>query len=187
MPSYSVPRCHHIKMNGTQCGSPAMRTERFCFFHLSASPVNVDVQPPDNSEPDNFLLPVLEDATSIQLTIAQVTTLLLRGRIDVKKARVLLCAMRLAASNLKRMDTEKPSPTQMLIDVCSIPKTPIGAPLWDASTTGPDFQVQHPDPSAQSASHGPNKKKPAPHRGPIDFTPEQISNFNEAMKKCGEQ
>jgi hypothetical protein len=26
-------RCQHIKINGTQCGSPALRRNRFCFFH----------------------------------------------------------------------------------------------------------------------------------------------------------
>ena len=26
-------RCQHIKVNGTQCGSPALRRNRFCFFH----------------------------------------------------------------------------------------------------------------------------------------------------------
>ena len=26
-------RCQHIKVNGVQCGSPALRRNRFCFFH----------------------------------------------------------------------------------------------------------------------------------------------------------
>ena len=26
-------RCQHLKINGTQCGSPALRRNRFCFFH----------------------------------------------------------------------------------------------------------------------------------------------------------
>jgi hypothetical protein len=29
----NVPRCQHIKVNGTQCGSPALRNRRLCFFH----------------------------------------------------------------------------------------------------------------------------------------------------------
>ena len=29
----SIPRCEHIKINGTQCGSPALRRNHFCFFH----------------------------------------------------------------------------------------------------------------------------------------------------------
>jgi hypothetical protein len=35
MPLYpeSVARCRHIKVNGTQCGSPALRAEKYCYFH----------------------------------------------------------------------------------------------------------------------------------------------------------
>jgi hypothetical protein len=28
-----VPRCQHVKVNGTQCGSPALRRRRHCYFH----------------------------------------------------------------------------------------------------------------------------------------------------------
>jgi hypothetical protein len=43
MSSYpnSIPRCEHIKVNGTQCGSPALRSNHFCFcrrFAKSRSP-----------------------------------------------------------------------------------------------------------------------------------------------------
>ncbi len=30
---HSIPRCQHIKVNGTQCGSPALRRNRLCYFH----------------------------------------------------------------------------------------------------------------------------------------------------------
>ena len=29
----NIPRCRHLKVNGTQCGSPALMDHRFCFFH----------------------------------------------------------------------------------------------------------------------------------------------------------
>lgn len=140
MPTYAPNRCHHIKMNGTQCGSPAMRTQRFCFFHLSAAgPLNCEIKSYDLRPDENFLLPVLEDATSIQLAISQVMAFLIRDYIDVKKARVLLSACKLASQNLKRMDTEKPRPTQMLVDVKTIPTTPMGADnLWSATAESPD-------------------------------------------------
>ena len=31
--SLNIPRCRHLKVNGTQCGSPALKDHRFCFFH----------------------------------------------------------------------------------------------------------------------------------------------------------
>jgi hypothetical protein len=35
MPLYpeSVARCQQIKVNGTQCSSPALRSQKFCYFH----------------------------------------------------------------------------------------------------------------------------------------------------------
>jgi len=29
----NIARCEHIKTNGTQCGSPALRGKHFCYFH----------------------------------------------------------------------------------------------------------------------------------------------------------
>ncbi len=49
-----IPRCTHIKTNGTQCGSPALRGRRFCFFHknwqgqriaLNAQPASPSASP----------------------------------------------------------------------------------------------------------------------------------------------
>jgi len=28
-----IARCQHIKINGVQCGSPALLNRKFCFFH----------------------------------------------------------------------------------------------------------------------------------------------------------
>jgi hypothetical protein len=131
-------RCHHIKMNGTQCGSPALTTERFCFFHFLHVPRNIAVEPPDRTPPDNFVLPILENATAVQLAVTQVTALLLRGRISDRRARILLCALRMAAENLNRMDTEKPRPTQMIFDLKTIPETPMGMTPWSVTGEGHD-------------------------------------------------
>ena len=29
----SIARCQHIKVNGIQCGSPALKDRKFCYFH----------------------------------------------------------------------------------------------------------------------------------------------------------
>lgn len=29
----TLPLCHHIMPNGNTCGSPALRNQRFCYFH----------------------------------------------------------------------------------------------------------------------------------------------------------
>jgi len=56
-----IPRCTHIKTNGTQCGSPALRGRRFCFFHKNwqGQRIQLNAQP---VSPLSFTMPVLEDA-----------------------------------------------------------------------------------------------------------------------------
>jgi hypothetical protein len=36
MSSSEAPRCRHVKVNGTQCGSPAVRSKSFCCCHQQA-------------------------------------------------------------------------------------------------------------------------------------------------------
>ena len=29
-----ILRCQHIKVNGTQCGSPSLRECKYCYYHI---------------------------------------------------------------------------------------------------------------------------------------------------------
>jgi hypothetical protein len=75
-------RCQHLKTNGTQCGSPALRRNRFCYFHKRYQEerirLNVDRRRRGTA---TFFLPVLEDANSIQMSLMQIVRLLLTGQI----------------------------------------------------------------------------------------------------------
>src|SRR5215471_18707772 len=106
--SYQVPRCHHIKTNGTQCNSPALRNERLCYFHNKWRPEFLWLnQPKNHQNTGSIILPVLEDASSIQSAIGQVMSLVLQDVIDSKKAGLLLYALQTATSNLGRMLSER--------------------------------------------------------------------------------
>ncbi len=107
MPISLTERCQHIKVNGDRCGSPALRDQKFCYFHDRCSPVQVDVSTSALFPACPFFLPVLEDAASIQWGVAQVCEHLLHRRLDAKKAGVLLYAMQIASSNLGRLKEEK--------------------------------------------------------------------------------
>ncbi len=73
MSSYpaNIRRCQHIKVNGTQCGSPALREEKCCYFHMRwrgrASKFNEALRKREMSG-----LPILEDANAIQIGLAEV-------------------------------------------------------------------------------------------------------------------
>jgi len=71
-----IPRCAHIKTNGTQCGSPALRERRYCFFHKKWQGQHIALNAPASS-PLGFTMPVLEDADSVQVALMQVMRLIL--------------------------------------------------------------------------------------------------------------
>src|SRR5712671_5512194 len=128
--SSEAPRCRHIKVNGTQCGSPAVRSKSFCFYHQQHRPILAECYSDIEYATGEILLPVFEDAHSVQSVIRQVMQMLLQKRIERRTASLLLYALQIASSNLKRMELEKPQPEQVVIDVVTELKwePPIAAP-----------------------------------------------------------
>lgn len=97
------PQCQHIKTNGLQCGSPALREKRFCYFHQRTR----ELHHLRKKRPEMKLyIPLLEDANAVQIAIQQVTEAIVEERIDTKRAGLLLFAFQTAACNLKNTDFE---------------------------------------------------------------------------------
>ena len=124
----SIRRCQHIKVKGTQCASPALREEKCCYFHMrwrrKSMDVNLNVQ-----EHGTIMLPILEDANSIQVGLAEVMRLLATQQIDHRTAALMLYALQTASANLKQTSFE-PEPTRVVIDQESVERRPIGASAW---------------------------------------------------------
>jgi hypothetical protein len=151
MSSLAAPRCRHIKVNGTQCGSPALRNKNFCFYHQENRPVRVECYSDGPDATGEITLPYFEDAHSLQAVIRQVVQMVLQKRLERKTAGLLLYALQIASSNLKRMELEKPQPEQVVTDPVQKEKwqTPIAAlteneTARDNSDNGSD---KNPDPS----------------------------------------
>jgi hypothetical protein len=140
MPTYplTIRRCQHIKVNGIQCGSPAKRNERHCFFHdqcrLMSREINMKF-----TEHGIIKLPTLEDANSIQLGLAEVMRLLVTNQIDHRTASLLLRALRIAAANVKFTSLE-PKPTHVVIDPDCVENRPLGATAW-STVEGQDYDT----------------------------------------------
>ena len=119
-------RCQYIHAAGTQCGSPALRNERFCYYHKDNRPKPIEYSAAGELPAiGDFMLPVFEDAHSIQAALRHVMQLLLQRRIDPKTAGLLFYAMQIASTNLKRMEEEKPKPRNVVVDVDKVADTPI--------------------------------------------------------------
>jgi hypothetical protein len=118
MPTNEAPKCQHVKINGTQCGSPALKDNQFCYYHQHCRPLTWTYSSSSysNYSHSELTLPVFEDAHAIQMTLRQVVELVLQHRIDDKKAGLVLYALQIASSNLKRFEREQPKPEQVLTD-----------------------------------------------------------------------
>ena len=82
-------------MNGVQCGSPALKGRRLCYFHSRVRITRGSTN-----------LPILEDINSVQHALMQVITALLAGKVDRQMAGLLLYGLQTASANLKRVREE---------------------------------------------------------------------------------
>ena len=123
MPSFTAPRCQHIKTSGIQCGSPAQRNKNYCYYHQHWRPVDINLSQPGKRA--TFTIPILEDAHSIQLSIAQVMHQLMDKTIDSKTAGLMLYALQIASANLRQLNAETPPPSQVVIDLDKVADNPV--------------------------------------------------------------
>lgn len=140
-------RCHHIKVNGTQCGSPALRRHTLCYFHQrhheESIALNTDRLKNARASRRNVTidLPVLEDANSIQISLMQIMRLIITGQIDAKTAGLLLYALQTASANLRRTNFEHYNMHDVVLDPKTVAETPLDAHIWEDS----DFITEEED------------------------------------------
>jgi hypothetical protein len=131
-----IARCQHIKINGTQCGSPAMRGRRLCYFHLNASTLQTfRMGDPRCITP--YTLPLLEDAESIQIALMRVTDMIVKNLLQPKQAGLILYALQTASYNLTRSDFQ-PRVSSVVISKEMTRDTPLSEDPLDELMFGPD-------------------------------------------------
>ena len=125
----NVPRCQHVKVNGTQCGSPALRRRRLCYFHERVRQEQSKIAA-DGSAQRRFDLPLLEDANSVQVALMKVIQMLGSGCMDHKTAGLILYALQTASVNLRNAEFEVDEATDVVIDRDTVNATSIKGPQW---------------------------------------------------------
>ena len=149
MSIYNVPRCQHLKVNGTQCGSPALKRNRFCFFHKRFQEEQIKLNGDRlRRGRANFYLPVLEDANSIQVSLMQIMRLLASGQIDSKIAGLLLYALQTASFNLRHLSFEPFHKQDIVIDRGTIDQTYLDCDQWSVD----DFPDPEPTRAEKAAA-----------------------------------
>jgi hypothetical protein len=126
-----VPRCQHVKVNGVQCGSPALRNRSHCYFHTRVE--HERKLAVGNTEGErSFGFPLLEDANSIQVALMKVIQMLGAGALDHKTAGLMLYALQTASYNLRQTRFEPEKATEVVIDEDTVDLTRIQGPQWAA-------------------------------------------------------
>ncbi len=116
-------------MNGTQCGSPALRRRRRCFFHDRIRRERAKIAA-DTSAPRPFDLPLLEDTSSVQVALMKVIQMLGSGCMDHKTGGLILYALQTASVNLRHATFEALDVTDVVIDPDTVDATCIGGQQW---------------------------------------------------------
>jgi hypothetical protein len=148
-------RCQHLKVNGTLCGSPALRRNRFCNFLKLHQEETIQLNTDRTRRRRNIAitLPVLEDANSIQVSLMQIMRLIIAGEIDGKIAGLLLYALQTASSNLPRTRFE-PYRHDVVLDMKAVDQTPLGSLIWSDDDFADDEEEEGKESQADSAREG---------------------------------
>jgi hypothetical protein len=177
----SIPRGEHLKVNGTQCGSPALRRNHFCYFHKRWQETRIVLNANRARRGRAALdLPVLEDANSIQVSLMQVMRLILSGQLDPKTAGLLLYALQTASSNLGRTNFEPVIKTRVVIDPRTVDQTPLGEDPWCEE----DFEEEE---NEEDEVSEPVVAKPEDFGEDKEWTAEEAIPDIEAQAEAGEK
>ena len=138
-----VPRCQHVKVNGVQCGSPALRRRRRCYFHHRMLDGRKQFAAESCIKPrPMFSMCLLEDANSVQVALMQVLNLLGSGQMDPKTAGLMLYGLQTASANLRHVKFEAEKATDVVIDRNTVDQTCINGPQWFARDFAGQVQEQ---------------------------------------------
>src|SRR5947209_6202403 len=110
-------------------GSPALRNGEYCYFHRRWRMTTVDLSHSAHHVTTEFVLPVLEDADSIQITLGQIMRMIVCRQVDTKSAGLLLYALQIASANLRRTQFE-PYHRNVTVDLFRVPERVIGDEAW---------------------------------------------------------
>ena len=159
-------RCQHIKVNGTQCGSPALRRNKFCFFHKRWQTERIQLNASNHKRRARCLdLPVLEDANSIQITLMQVMRMIVSREIDSKTAGLLLYALQTASFNLRHTDFEPVRHQRVVVDLGDVVNSPLGSSeIWSDEDYEEEEEAQEVEVEAKTAATA-SAKPEAPRTG----------------------
>lgn len=185
IPQQSTPsarRCHHLGPEDRRCGSPALRGERFCYYHHETR------RPASNlrhrrARQATFPLAAPNSRAELQQALGTVMIRIAANEIDLRRAGLLLYALQTAHINLtehqrqlteqqrqsrKPQQPEQPTNPAAPATPDTEPETTLDAPTEAVFQT---TQTQAPTNPAAPVAEPTTQTPPAPDSPADDFTP----------------
>ena len=103
------PLCVHVFSTGRCCGSPALRDSNFCYWHHTARARRASRPAPPPAPPtnSNILMPLVEDADSLMVSLQEVLHAIAENRIDRARAGLLLYGIQTSAMILPHISNRR--------------------------------------------------------------------------------
>jgi hypothetical protein len=146
-------QCRHTLPEGRRCGSPAMRGEKFCYYHHETRKPVADPQR-RQARRNCFHIAPPRTRAAIQDSIGEIVARLAYNEIHPRRAGLLLYALQIATTNIKdhqasqqptakdsapeQCQAESNDPAQDTFDAEVFPRTPVtpesAAALYESLT-----------------------------------------------------
>jgi hypothetical protein len=111
-----VARCQHVKADGIQCNTPAIKHARYCYYHTQAERTRRAPYQP-------LSFPPLDNYAAIQLAITDILNRLARGHLDHHEARLMLRGCHHAITALDKREKQAaaaPSTALVITDTAAL-------------------------------------------------------------------
>jgi len=106
-----LPLCEHVRIGGMRCSAPALRDQKYCHHHAGVHRLvpTTHVFLPHTmammADPEYpYQLPYLEDFEALQIGYMQFIRGVVGERIDTRRAKLVLDALKAAGTNLRHKD-----------------------------------------------------------------------------------
>jgi len=162
-----INHCHHIKVDGVFCQTPALHGRDYCHFHLRALGRRMRMaRERARREPHVLVLPLLEDMNAVQVARMQVLDALASGLLEERRAGLLLYGLQQASTDLRSLTA---APTLGVYDASDTAKRAEEYPGFEEEFDLPkDLDLATPPEVAFPAAAAPAVKvEPSPYRRPI--------------------
>jgi hypothetical protein len=141
-PDLQYPTCRHVKVDGTFCGSPALRNRQYCYTHQMQRGRRLRrALALSRNEPYQLLLPPLEDLASVKVALSEIVQALACGQLDQHAAGKMLYAIQQATTVMLRMAEMEQRAQSVAAAPAQAPASPANPRLEDYPEFERNFDI----------------------------------------------